>query len=731
MPIPAAKAPQSPRSCAPAKPGEGISLPVIDPRRHIKKSKVGKWRAAVLILVQLAIAGHITLWVLTGMRRTLSPVEPSESMSTLEQGLINAGFVFFALALLSTFVLGRFFCGWGCHIVALQDLCGWAMNKLGIRPKPFRSRLLVWAPLILALYMFVWPTFKREIVRPVLGEQRWAAVAPYIGEVGDRPQLKAAFTKKDFWATFPPWYVAVPFLSICGFACVYFLGNKGFCTYGCPYGGFFGPMDKIAPGRILVTDACEGCGHCTAVCSSNVRVHEEVRDYGMVVDPGCMKCLDCVSVCPNDALYFGFARPALFANPRPGGKKARKFKSRVYDLSLWEEAAFGILFFVLVLGFRKFLNASALLMAMGMAAVATFLAWKLLCLIRDQNVRIQNLQLKLKGRIKPWGLLFAPICLLAPASGLWGAWVYSQRAWADILDSRITAPAHLVLSANYTPDPAQKSIAERALAAYLRSAAPSEGGYGWPLDIDQRIRVAWFAAVAGHPEDALAHTRRALAQTLRTRYGPGAGLVENLAMLMTLRGQSPADVEAAYRDLIKDSHSPAAAATVRLGIAGAALAQNHPDIAITEAQAAAAARPDDPPILVNAAQLLASAGKLDLADTLLRRALALEPADMAVLGPAADIWSQTGHPDTALEFTQRALKVEPKNPNLHHLHAAFLLMTNKIDDGLRALDQAITLAPKNPMYLRMKAQVLRGLGRAAEAADLESRAAALEKPPSR
>src|SRR6185503_18805376 len=67
--------------------------------------------------------------------------------------------------------------------------------------------------------------------------------------------------------------------------------------------------DKLATGRILVTDACEGCGHCTAVCTSNVRVHEEVAKFGMVVDPGCMKCMDCVSVCPNDALYFGFANP--------------------------------------------------------------------------------------------------------------------------------------------------------------------------------------------------------------------------------------------------------------------------------------------------------------------------------------------------------------------------------------------------------------------------------------
>src|SRR5207244_4171 len=85
------------------------------------------------------------------------------------------------------------------------------------------------------------------------------------------------------------------------FMTVYFLGNKGFCTYACPYGGVFGLVDKVAPGRIRVTDACEECGHCTAVCTSNVIVHAEVKKYGMVVDPGCMKCMDCVSVCPNDA----------------------------------------------------------------------------------------------------------------------------------------------------------------------------------------------------------------------------------------------------------------------------------------------------------------------------------------------------------------------------------------------------------------------------------------------
>ena len=71
----------------------------------------------------------------------------------------------------------------------------------------------------------------------------------------------------------------MPFLLICGFVIVYFLGAKGFCTYACPYAGFFAPADTVSPGRIVVDhDKCEGCGHCTAVCTSNVRVHEEIRD---------------------------------------------------------------------------------------------------------------------------------------------------------------------------------------------------------------------------------------------------------------------------------------------------------------------------------------------------------------------------------------------------------------------------------------------------------------------
>src|SRR5690606_3769498 len=120
-----------------------------------------------------------------------------------KKGVVNAGQIFFVLALLSTLILGRWFCGWACHVVMLQDLCGWMMKKVGIRPKPFRSRLLMWVPLLLGLYMFIWPAFYRLVILP------WRDAPASLA--GDQWQISTALTTTNFWQTFPGVMVAVPF----------------------------------------------------------------------------------------------------------------------------------------------------------------------------------------------------------------------------------------------------------------------------------------------------------------------------------------------------------------------------------------------------------------------------------------------------------------------------------------------------------------------------------------
>ena len=238
-------------------------------------SRRGKARALVLAGVWAFMALHVVQWLAMGS--TLAPIEPSESMATVKDGIVTVGAIFFGAALLSTALLGRWFCGWGCHWVAVQDATAWALARAGIRPKPFRSRLLAWMPLALALYMFAWPLFYRFALAPfVQPDLRWPGFSMHV-------------TTQDFWATFPGLAMGIPFVLVSGVLVVWMLGTKGYCTYGCPYGGLFAPVDELAPMRIVVDhDKCHQCGRCTAVCTSNVRVHEEIRDFGMVVDAGCI-----------------------------------------------------------------------------------------------------------------------------------------------------------------------------------------------------------------------------------------------------------------------------------------------------------------------------------------------------------------------------------------------------------------------------------------------------------
>lgn len=455
-----------------------IELPVLNggaASGAIRKSRTGRWRAAALITLNLLMVAHIIQWQMTGS--TVSPIEPSEAMFTIQSGAVNAGFIFFALAILATLIFGRFVCGWGCHIVALQDLCGWMLKKIGLKPRPFRSRLLVFVPLIVALYMFVWPTVYRYFVKP--------AAEPLI------PGFSNHLITSDFWATFPPVAVAVPFLFICGFLTVYFLGQKGFCTYACPYGGFFGVADKVAPGRIRVTEDCNQCGHCTATCTSNVLVHKEVKEHGMVVDPGCMKCMDCVSVCPNDALYFGFGKPSV---------SAESSTPKNYSLTWPEEIAAAFIFLFSFLAVWDVYQLIPMLMALGIATVTTFLAMRSWKLIRAKDLSFYKFDLKSSGSIRAAGIVFLTFSALWIGVNAHSGWVRYHESAGTRAYEGIRLPDELALA---QADPRQwlapadlKAIEEGK--EHLQTAR----SFGLFINATAAPKLAWLEFLSGNAERA-------------------------------------------------------------------------------------------------------------------------------------------------------------------------------------------------------------------------------------
>ena len=468
-----------------------MSLPVMPQKKPVTIGWGRRWglRLTVLVIVQMAMILHILVWwigVPWGWE-TLSPVEPSESIQTVSDGIINAGAIFFAVALLSTAVLGRWFCGWGCHIMLLQDWCLRLLSRRGIRPRAFRSRLLRWAPLCLALYMFIWPIFYRFVV------------AAYTRPDLEWPGFHVELLTADLWATMPGFWVSVVFLFMCGFVTVYVLGAKAFCTYACPYGGFFAPLDRVSVRRVVVNDDCEGCALCTAACTSNVRVHEQVAAFGSVVDVGCMKTTDCIDACPKDALSMRWAKPAVATRIRSGGTKPQK----KWDVSWGGEIVLALLMLLFFLAWRGAYGLVPMLLSLGVAAILVWLLWKSWRMIRDANASFHRWGLKRSGRVTGGGVVFLLATLIvfaataqAAASHILG-WKAGQRA--EGFRQQITAP----MRAGATPLTGdEQARAREALEWYQLAGSMRRGGVGMASDPNDLQASARIHAQLGELEQA-------------------------------------------------------------------------------------------------------------------------------------------------------------------------------------------------------------------------------------
>jgi polyferredoxin/Flp pilus assembly protein TadD len=321
-------------------------------QRIFSRRALRGWRWFSLLAIHLLFAVHLWHWKRHGV--TLAPLEFSETLHTLHAGIITLGFLFTITALLGTLMFGRFFCGWGCHILALQDACAWLLARLSIRPKPLRSRVMAKIPLGILLYLYVWP----QIARLLSGESH----------PGFRIQgLESgwgSFATSDLFRAMPGPGMAVLTLLVCGFATVYFLGSRGFCYSVCPYGAFFGWAERFSPARLVLSGGCENCGLCTVNCKSGVKVIQELRQFGTVTDSNCLKSMDCVAGCPSQAIKVTFS---LSSSSR--SKASAPSRARRYDFTWGEEVAFLVIFLTVFLTSRG-LYGIGVLFAASLAAIA-------------------------------------------------------------------------------------------------------------------------------------------------------------------------------------------------------------------------------------------------------------------------------------------------------------------------------------------------------------------------
>ena len=211
-------------------------------------------------------------------------------MYTLENGTLNAGVVFFAVALLGTLVFGRF--------SAAGAATSWLSRTSG-RPAAEGGDQAQALPVPAAGFRA--GRGGRVHVRLAAGARSWLA-GPALRPSGFTNHLMTA----QFWATFPGPVIAVLTFFVCGFAAVYFLGRRAFAPTAVP--------------TVLSSARRAGC----AGADRGLRCLRRLRSlYGELHleragprggqalwdggRPRVHEVMDCISVCPKNALSFGFA----------------------------------------------------------------------------------------------------------------------------------------------------------------------------------------------------------------------------------------------------------------------------------------------------------------------------------------------------------------------------------------------------------------------------------------
>ncbi len=440
-----------------------------------RQRRMSRWRAFALVAIYALFVVHYVQWKLAGT--TVAPFELNEAMYTIEEGVITVGALFLLAIMVSVLFFGRFFCGWLCHILALQDAASWLLAKVHIRAKPIRSRLLPLIAIGALLYMFVWPT----LLRLLAGD-------PFPGfRVLSDQQGLGSFTTGDLMRNLPgPIMTAITFV-VCGGVVVWLLGSRAFCRYVCPYGALFALVNRVSPASIKLVGTCNGCGQCTAACTSHIRVHHEIQVHGKVVTAGCLKDLDCVMSCPQNAIVWGWSKPS------PGKSFDTFLRPSVRWAWTWPEellgtAAFFAGFFATrgLYGEVPFLLALTIGLVVAWAFVTTVRLW------RRPNVRVGRWQLRRGGIYGPsaaiWMLIVTLGAGLLAHSG-WIRWheVRGQAAWQEAM---------------LQPDAEHVSIA----AGHLEVVAWS--GLYRPAYADRMLADLWLRG--GRPDLAIPYLERLL-----------------------------------------------------------------------------------------------------------------------------------------------------------------------------------------------------------------------------
>jgi len=238
------------------------------------------------ILLMILVTAHLVTWYVLGLH-AVGSIGIEALFSGLSRGILNAGFVFWGLVLVSVLLFGRAFCGWFCWFGGYLELVEWGIgDRLKVR-LPRRMPLYLAAIPFVALFAKVYGSLLVNWLNgfPATFTFRLADMEPWGGQQ----------TGISILITF----------VLYGPILLYVFGRHAWCRHLCPIGALLKIFGRIGIGKVrLVNGECNGCGRCSRVCSMQVDVMSDLKAHGQVRSLDCIRCLKCTDECPTGAIAF-------------------------------------------------------------------------------------------------------------------------------------------------------------------------------------------------------------------------------------------------------------------------------------------------------------------------------------------------------------------------------------------------------------------------------------------
>jgi MauM/NapG family ferredoxin protein len=247
-------------------------------------------------------------------------------ITSIAEKILLPGLTYSAILLVSTFVLGRGFCGFICPLGALQDFFEIlksrimkSFRKKYKEPEPTRMRYLkyiIFASVVatsLFGFQFAWcfdpiTIFVRTVsfnLHPFLNRIIDGGFTGLLAATGYPEPLESLYDwlRGRFLSLSVPEFAHTNvILGVMAVILLLTLARRRFwCRYVCPLGAMLALSAKRPLLKRDVHACTVNCGVCKNVCRMNA-----IRKDNTYLPEECVLCLDCMHFCPNEKSTFGF-----------------------------------------------------------------------------------------------------------------------------------------------------------------------------------------------------------------------------------------------------------------------------------------------------------------------------------------------------------------------------------------------------------------------------------------